>query len=273
MSTPRKPYPGGVTGDEGALVAPSLTLTTAGVPQRRHDPRGFFNAVRWLVRTGSPRRCPPNDLPPWPAVSQQTRRWLAAGCFEAVVDDLRALLRVAAGRDPEPAAVVLGGRTPRSTRERGHRAGADGHKRTKGSKRHASADTLGHLPAARSTPANAQERAQVEAPAAAVQVVTGDNVEPAYVDQGDTGEESAAAAAAHGIALEVVRLPEAKRGFVLLPRRRAVERSVARAARFRRPARTTNDCPERWSACTSSPLPAPCFTARWPPLAHVPNTP
>ena len=179
MSTPRKPYPGGVTGDEGALVAPSLTLTTAGVPQRRHDPRGFFNAVRWLVRTGSPRRCPPNDLPPWPAVSQQTRRWLAAGCFEAVVDDLRALLRVAAGRDPEPAAVVLGGRTPRSTRERGHRAGADGHKRTKGSKRHAAADTLGHLPAARSTPANAQERAQVEAPAAAVQEVSGDDVEPA----------------------------------------------------------------------------------------------
>jgi transposase len=71
----------------------------------------------------------------------------------------------------------------------------------------------------------------------AVQAVTGETVQLAYVDQGYTGERPAAAAAAHGVRLEVVKLPEAKRGFVLLPRRWVVERSFAWAARFRRLAR------------------------------------
>ena len=84
------------------------------------------------------------------------------------------------------------------------------------------------------TPANEQERAQVEELATAVQAVTGEHVELAYVDQGYTGEEPAAAAADHSIQLAVVKLPEAKRGFVLLPRRWVVERGFAWATRFRR---------------------------------------
>jgi transposase len=59
----------------------------------------------------------------------------------------------------------------------------------------------------------------------------------AFVDQGYTGEQAAADAEAHGIRLEVVKLPTAKRGFVLLPRRWVVERSFAWMARFRRLAR------------------------------------
>ncbi len=75
---------------------------------------------------------------------------------------------------------------------------------------------------------------QVEALAAEVQEVTGNTVELAYVDQGYTGDDPATAAEAHGIELRVVSLPEAKKGFVLLPRRRVIERSFAWAARFRR---------------------------------------
>ena len=105
-------------------------------------------------------------------------------------------------------------------------------------------DTLGHLLALCVTAANEQERAQVEALAARVQEVTGESVEIAFVDQGYTGEEAAADAAAHGIRLEVVKLPEAKRGFVLLPRRWVVERSFAWAARFRRLARDYERLPE-----------------------------
>ncbi len=67
-----------------------------------------------------------------------------------------------------------------------------------------------------------------------VQTVTDDHVEIAWVDQGYTGERDAKAAAKHGVALEVVKLPEARRGFVLLPRRWVVERSFAWATRFRR---------------------------------------
>jgi transposase len=100
------------------------------------------------------------------------------------------------------------------------------------------------LLAATVTPANAQEWAQVDALAAEVQDVTRQHVELAYVDQGYSGAQAAADAADHGIALEVVRLPEAKRGFVLLPRRWVVERSFAWARRFRRLAKDYERLPE-----------------------------
>src|SRR5262245_55747034 len=170
-------------------------------------------------------------------VYQQTRRWLAAGCFEAIVHDLRAILRFAEGRDPEPTAVVFDSRTMQSSPESGPRAGYDGYKRKKGSKVHAAVDTLGHLLALHVTPANEQDREQVAALAEAVQEATGESVELAYVDQGYTGEQADAEASEHGIALEVVKLAEAKRGFVLLPRRWVVERSFGWMARFRRLAR------------------------------------
>jgi transposase len=96
----------------------------------------------------------------------------------------------------------------------------------------------------RVTPANEQERAQVADVAAAVQEVTGDHVELAFVDQGYTGDDTADAAQEHGITLEVVKLPEAKRGFVLLPRRWVVERSFAWASRFRRLAKDYERLPE-----------------------------
>jgi transposase len=140
----------------------------------------------------------PHDFPPWEAVYQQTRRWIAAGVFEAMAHDLRALLRLAQGQAPHPTAAVLDSRTLRSTPESGHRAGYDGAKRKKGSKLHAAVDTLGHLLALRVGPADEQDRAQVEALAEAVQEATGESVELAYVDRGYAGEQPAEQAEAHG---------------------------------------------------------------------------
>ncbi len=94
------------------------------------------------------------------------------------------------------------------------------------------------------SPANEGDRAKVGELAEAVQEATGESVEVAFVDQGYTGEGSAEAAAGHGIRLEVVKLPEARRGFVLLPRRWVVERSFAWMARFRRLSRDYERLPE-----------------------------
>jgi transposase len=238
-STPpaRKPYLSDVSDEEWAFVAPYLTLMDADAPQRRHDPREVFNGLRFIVRGGLQWRLMPNDLPPWDIVYQQTRRWMEAGCFAAIVHDLRTLLRLAAGRDPEPTAAILDSRTLQSTPESGGRAGYDGAKRRKGSKTHVAVDTLGHLLALHVTPADEGDRAQVAELAAAVQEATGQRVEVAFVDQGYTGARAEADAAAHGIRLEVVKHPAAKRGFVLLPRRWVVERDFAWMARFRRLAR------------------------------------
>jgi transposase len=128
--------------------------------------------------------------------------------------------------------------------ESGHRAGYDGYKQRQGSTHHLAIDTLGHLLTLAVPPADAQDRDQVAALAAAVQDVTEQTVELAYVDQGYTGDEPAQAAAAQGIQLEVVKLAEAKRGFVLLPRRWVVERSFAWATRFRRLAKDYERLPE-----------------------------
>ena len=240
----RAPYPTDVGDDAWDFVAPYLALMDPGAPQRVHDLREVFNALRWIVRAGAPWRLLPHEFPPWAAVYQQTRRWIAAGVFEAMVHDLRALLRWGEGRADDPTAAVLDSRTAQSSRESGARAGDDGHKRRKGSKPHLAVDALGHLLALRVTPADEQDRDQVAALVGAVQAAAGASVEVAFVDQGYTGDAPAAAAAAHGVRLEVVKLPGAKRGFVLLPRRWVVERSFAWAARFRRLARDYERLPE-----------------------------
>jgi len=182
--------------------------------------------------------------PPREAVYQQTQRWLKAGVFEALVGDLRVVRRVAQGRDGQPSAAILDSRTLQSSPESGARAGDGGTKRRRGSKVHSAVDTLGQLPAVRVTAANEQDRAQVKELAAQVQAVTGDTGEEAFVDQAYTGEQAAQDAAEQGIKVEVVKLPEAKKGFVLLPRRWVVERRFAWAARFRRLARDYERLPE-----------------------------
>lgn len=230
----RKPYPSDVTDEEWEFVTPYVTLMSEDAPQREHDLREVFNGMRWIVRTGSPWRYMPNDLPPWEAVYQQGQRWLAAGVFEAMAQDLRRILRLLAGRGEEPSAAVFDSRTLQSTPESGKRAGYDGAKRKKGSKVHMAVDTLGHLLSLHVSAADEQDREQVGKLAKDVQEQTGKSVELAYVDQGYTGETAAGAAEEQNIKLSVVRLPEAKRGFVLLPRRWVVERSFAWLTRFRR---------------------------------------
>jgi transposase len=147
------------------------------------------------------------------------------------------VLRFAAGKNPEPSAAIFDGRTMQSTVESGSRAGYDGYKRRKGSKVHMAVDTLGHLLAVHVTPANEQERDQVGVLSEKVQEVTGESVAVAFVDSDYTGEDAEVEAASSGIHLVVVSLPEAKKGFVLLPRRWVVERSYGWMARFRRLAR------------------------------------
>jgi transposase len=218
-------------------VAPYLTLMREDAPQREHSLREVFNGLRYIVRTGAQWRMMPNDLPPWHTVYQQTQRWLKAGAFEDMVRDLRMLIREINDRIPQPRAAILDSRTIQSTPESGSRAGYDGYKRRKGSKVHLAVDTLGQLLALLVTPANEQDRAQVGELAKQIQKATGDSIEIAFVDQGYTGDQPAADAEAQGIRLEVVKLPTAKHGFVLLPRRWVVERSFGWMARFRRLAR------------------------------------
>ena len=179
----------------------------------------------------------PHDFPPWPAVYQQTRRWLEAEAFEAIVDDLRRLLRVAVGRNAEPSAVIYDSRTLQSTPESGAAAGYDGAKKRRGRKVHMAVDTLGDLLVIYITAANEQDRDQVAELSEKVQGVTAGHVQLAFVDQGYTGQQVIDDAASQGLKIQVIKLSEVKKGFVLLPVRWVIERSFAWTGRFRRLAR------------------------------------
>ena len=237
MDTTRKPYPSDVSDAEWEFLLPYLTLMREDASQRCNDLREVFNALRYVVKTGCQWRMLPHDFPDWTVVYQQARRWVQADVFEDIAHDLRICVRLLDDRNEQPSAMILDGRTLQSTPESGSRGGYDGAKKKKGSKVHVAVDTLGNLLALKVTAANEQERQQVAELAARVQEVTGGTVEVAFVDQGYTGENAAQQAQAHSIRLEVVKHTEAKKGFVLLPRRWVVERTFGWLGRFRRLAR------------------------------------
>jgi transposase len=237
MDTTRKPYPSDVSDAEWEFLLPYLTLMREDAPQRCNDLREVFNALRYVVKTGCQGRMLPHDFPDWTVVYQQARRWVQADVFEDIAHDLRICVRLLDDRKEQPSAMILDGRTLQSTPESGSRGGYDGAKKKKGSKVHVAVNTLGNLLALKVTAANEQERQQVAELAARVQEVTGGTVEVAFVDQGYTGENAAQQAQAHSIRLEVVKHTEAKKGFVLLPRRWVVERTFGWLGRFRRLAR------------------------------------
>jgi transposase len=234
MMITRKAYPSDVSDEEWALVAPYLTLLPEQAGPRAYSLREVFNGLRYIVKTGAPWRWMPNDFPAWAALYQQAQRWLAAGCFEPLVHDLRAVLRQVAGRAEDPSAAIVDSRTLRSSPESGERAGDDGAQRKRGSQLHLAVDTMGHRLALRVTPASAGDRAEVGRLLDAAQEAVQGNLEVAFADAGYNGEKAAAAADKQGVEVVIVRLPEAKRGFVLLPIRWVAERSLAWTTRFRR---------------------------------------
>ena len=117
---------------------------------------------------------------------------------------------------------------------------------------------LGQLIAMTVTFADEQERAQVKALRNAVQEATGETVKLTWADQGYTGEQARQDAQASEIDLQVVKLPEARKGFVLLPRRWVVERSFGWLSRFRRLNRDFERLPQVLASLDFSSSPSSC---------------
>ena len=198
-------------------------------PQREYSLGELFNGVRGIVRTGAAWRMRAHDLLPWSAGYQQGQRWRKAGGVAASIEELRAVVRGAQGRKLAPLAVMGDSRTLQVSPASRHRAGYEGAKCKRGSKVPIAVDTFG--PRLRCvTAAKEQARAQGEGVVEQVQAGTGEKVEIAFGDQAYTGAQ---AAEQREIKLEV-KLPEAKKGFVLGPQWWVVERSFAWAARLRR---------------------------------------
>jgi transposase len=158
----RRAYPSDIDDDAYTFLLPYLALTPEHASQRKYSLREVLNALLWISRTGSQWAFLPHDLPPAEVVRSQAKRWFEAHCFENAVHDLRLFSRVQQRRGGEPSAIIIDSRTLQSTPESGHRAGFDGAKKRKGTKVHVVVDTLGHLLTLTTSPANEQDRAQVE---------------------------------------------------------------------------------------------------------------
>ena len=155
------------------------------------------------------------QLPPAGVVRSQAKRWFEAHCFENAVHDLRLFNLVQQQRGGEPCTIIIDSRTLES----GHRAGFDGAKKRKGTQVHVVVDTLSHLLIFTTSPANEQDRSQVEAPCHSAQEITDGMIEVAIPDQRYTNAQTLEGTYKSNVELVVVKHRDASRGFVLLPKR------------------------------------------------------
>ncbi len=249
MSSDRPAYPSDVSDEEWALVAPYLALLREDSGQRDHELREVFNRLRYIVKTGAPWRFMPHDLPPWAATTSRPN----AGFPPTALAQWRLLACCVAGSGGARAGAVCGdpGQPDPTLLARDRRAG--GLRRGQAQARLEGAPG-GDTPGMWWLCTSRGERGRPQPGwGADVCGASGDRRE-----RGDGvrrsrlhGREAGEAADANGIALEVVKAPEAKRGFVLLPRRWGV--GSARWPGRRAAAgwsRTTSAMPPRWQAST-----------------------
>lgn len=206
---------------------------------RKYGDRAVLDAIFYVLRAGCQWRMVPHDLVPWWVAYRWYRTWAADGTWDTVHDRLRAQVRVAAGRDPQPSAAVLDAQSIKSS-EGGEARGFDAGKKTTGRKRHLVVDTLGLLLVVMVTSASVQDRqggrAVLELLAArfpSVALVWADGGYANKIDSGILGW----AKEKLGLLVEIVKRSDNVKGFQVLPRRWVVERSFGWLIRNRRLAR------------------------------------
>jgi transposase len=219
-------------------LLPVRDLRKGGAP-RKYEDRLVLDSIFFVLRGGCPWRMLPHDLAPWGVAYRWYRTWAADGTWDTVHDGLRAQVRVAAGRDPEPSAAVLDAQSVKSS-EGGEARGYDAGKRTTGRKRHLVVDTLGLMLLVMVTSASVQDRAggrrileRLAARFPSIALVWADG---GYANKVDS-TILAWAKDKLGLLLEIVKRSDDAKGFKVLPRRWVVERTFGWLVRNRRLAR------------------------------------
>jgi len=250
--TPR--YPSDLTDEQWQVMQPLLPVPLANTPlggrPEKHHRRAVVDAIFYVVDNGIKWRALPADFPPWRTVYGFTRRWRADRVTHDLVDQLRALIRQAAGRDAEPTAGVIDaqsvaesaeGVVPKAT------SGYDRHKNVNGRKRHLLVDTLGLLIAVTITPANVQDRDPAVTLLRRARA-RGRKLQRIWADSAYHGEWTTWAEHTCGTVVDIVTRDPGQVGFQVLPRRWVVERTNAWITRRRRCARDYERLPSQHAA-------------------------
>jgi putative transposase len=228
----RKPYPSDLTDPQWQLVQPLFPAAPGGGRRRTIDVRDVVNAILYLDKNGCAWRALPHDFPPEGTVRDYFHRWRRAGLWEKILDALRQQRRRQQGKAHEPTAAIIDSQSVKGTRTSGLR-GYDAGKKVKGTKRHLLVDTLGLLLCVVVHAANIQDRdgarlvfAKARAKCPGVQLV--------WADGGYAGKLVGWLKALCGWTLAIVKRNEAVKGWVLLPRRWVVERTISWLNGYRR---------------------------------------
>jgi transposase len=252
VAAARRGYPTDLSDAEWSLIEPLLPapvwVSPAGGRPEAHPRREIVNAIRYLVRTGCSWRALPADFPPWQTVYHHFSRWTADGTTGRLHDGLRAQLRAAAGRDPEPAAAVIDSQSVRAadTVSKASR-GWDQAKKVNGRKRHIAVDALGLIITIVITAASVQDR-DAARPLLWNLHRAARRVGLVWADGGYAGKLVSWAHAALKLTLQIVRRPDDLHTFQVLPRRWVVERTFVWISKFRRTVRDYERLPEHHEA-------------------------
>jgi transposase len=226
-------YPSDTSDAQWALIEPLLPPVNTGGRPEKHPRRAVVDAILYVVRTGCAWRQLPADFPPWQTVYWYFVRFEQAKVTEKILPVVRGRLRMAEGRDPEPSAGLIDSQTVKGADTVGRDSrGYDAGKKVNGRKRVIVTDTLGLLLTVVVLTAGVQDRDGAKP--ALLETYLRTRVRFIFADGGFAGRLLDWAQTLVRTTLHIVRKPAGQRGFAVIPRRWAVERTFAWLTAHRR---------------------------------------
>ena len=231
-------YPSDTSDAQWAVIDPLLPdpawLAGKGGRREVHCRREIVDAIFYVVDNGIKWRALPADFPPWSTVYNYFAAWEAAGVTQDVLDGLRDRVRLTEGRTAAPSAAIIDSASVKAAETVGMASrGYDAGKKINGRKRHIAVDTLGLLLCVIVTAASVQDRDGAK-PVLELLAASFQRIRLVWADGGYAGKLLAWASEHLHLTVQIVKRSDDATGFVVLPRRWVVERTLAWIARHRR---------------------------------------